>query len=141
MWEEVYREPTDIMERMRLTDGWLYRNRVVADGSLQSAGGYDWDVVITYVPGPLPPPVNVAVPAVTGTGAIGETLTCTMGEWQNDPDDYFYEWLSDGVAVGDEHNTYLVDAADAGKAITCVVTATNASGSTAAPGSNAITIP
>jgi len=50
MWEEVYSEPTDVMERLRVEDGWLYRNRVVVDGSAQSAGGYLWTATLAYVP-------------------------------------------------------------------------------------------
>lgn len=86
------------------------------------------------------PPVNRDVPYVGGAGTVGSTLTCTMGNWDNEPSSYSYEWHTDGVpnsAVGD---TYNVAAGDVGKEISCVVTATNALGSTAAPVSNAVSI-
>ena len=43
--------------------------------------------------------------------------------------------------VGTNANTYTVVAGDAASNMTCVVTATNANGGTAAPASNAIVIP
>ena len=36
------------------------------------------------------PPVNVDVPHVSGTGTVGSTLNCTMGNWQNEPTSYAY---------------------------------------------------
>jgi hypothetical protein len=39
----------------------------------------------------------------------------------------------DGAVVGTDAATHTVTAADAGKAASCIVTATNAHGSTAAP--------
>jgi hypothetical protein len=91
-------------------------------------------------PAATAPPVNRDVPYVSGTGTVGSTLTCTMGNWDNmyaEPHSYAYAWSGSGSASGD---TYVVDAADAGTDITCVVTATNDLGSTAAPPSNAVTI-
>lgn len=91
-------------------------------------------------PAATAPPVNIDVPYVSGTGAVGSTLNCTMGNWDNmsaEPHSYAYAWSGAGTATGD---TYVVGAADTGTDITCVVTATNALGSTAAPPSNAVTI-
>lgn len=84
------------------------------------------------------PPVNVDVPHVQQAGA---TLTCTMGNWQGEPTDYAYAWQADGVANDGTGATYTVKPEDAGKSLACVVTATNAMGSTVAPMSNAIAIP
>ena len=86
-------------------------------------------------------PSNVDVPNLSGNGAVGETLTCTMGNWQGEPTGYAYDWKSDGTAIGGASgNTYVVAADDAGKSITCVVTATNAGGSTEASPSNAVQV-
>jgi hypothetical protein len=82
-------------------------------------------------------PVNTAVPAVT---QAGDTLTCTQGTWSGEPTTYGYQWTVDGAVVGTDSATHTVTAADAGKAATCIVTATNAAGSTAAPPSVALTI-
>jgi hypothetical protein len=88
------------------------------------------------------PPSIVTVPNVSGAAVVGGELICTMGIWHGAPTDYSYEWMSDAgsTALG-SGSTYTVADTDAGHSITCVVTATNAAGSTAAPPSNAIAIP
>jgi len=91
-------------------------------------------------PSALAPPRNLDVPYLGGDGAVGATLTCTMGNWGGQPTDYAYAWKSDGADVAGSGNSYVVAASDAGHSITCVVTATNAAGSTAAPPSNAIAV-
>jgi hypothetical protein len=78
-------------------------------------------------------------PHVDGVGTVGETLTCTMGNWEGEPTDYAYLWESDSEDVGTA-SSYVVAATDAGHSITCTVTATNAWGSTAAPPSNAVEV-
>lgn len=85
------------------------------------------------------PPAVVDVPAVSGTGAPGSTLTCTKGNWTGEPTSYAYAWqdASANLGVGD---TYAVTEADIGRQIVCVVTAGNAFGQIAAPPSNAVTI-
>ena len=91
-------------------------------------------------------PFNEDAPAVLVNGAVvpsaavGDTLTCTMGNWLGIPTGYAYQWKSGGTNVGTNSNTYVAVAGDSGKTITCVVTATNASGSTAAPPSNGVHI-
>jgi len=79
-------------------------------------------------------PTNTTVPAVSQTGT---TLNCTMGTWDGEPTSYAYAWKLDDTAAGSDAATYEVQAGDVGKSATCVVTATNAAGSTAAPPSNA----
>ena len=86
----------------------------------------------------LGPPVNVDVPYVEQRG---ETLNCTMGNWDGEPTAYAYAWHNDGVANGATGADYTILPADAGHTLACVVTATNAMGSTAAPMSNGVTIP
>jgi hypothetical protein len=82
-------------------------------------------------------PVNKDVPMVSGDAVVGGVLHCTMGNWEGVPASYAYAWSGAGGAGAD----YAVSDADAGTSITCVVTATNPLGSTAAPPSNAVTIP
>jgi hypothetical protein len=105
--------------------------------------------IITGDPGTVPPPggsngtggttapVNRDVPHVS---QAGDTLNCTMGNWEGEPTSYGYQWKIDGAVVGTDAATHTVTAADVGKVATCVVTATNAHGSTAAPPSNEVTI-
>jgi len=93
-----------------------------------------------YGPSPVPPS-NTVVPAVTGTAAVGQVLTCTMGTWYGTPDFYAYQWKRDGVNIGTNANTYTTVAGDSGHAVGCVVTATNMWGSGVAPLSNTRAIP
>jgi hypothetical protein len=97
------------------------------------------------LPPPLPvtAPVNVDIPAVMPLQASpGDTLNCTMGNWQGEPDTYTYQWQSDGADTGANAGAdYTIPPTDAGKTITCVVTATNPRGSTQAPPSNPVAIP
>jgi hypothetical protein len=85
-------------------------------------------------------PAVVDTPAVTGTGAVGETLTCTVGNWTGEPTNYAYQWHRNGTAGLMGSDTYVVVEADVGHGIACSVTATNAAGSTIAPLSNAVAI-
>jgi hypothetical protein len=103
---------------------------------LREALGHAYELLSQYVP-----PENEEVPAVTGTGAVGSVLSCTMGTWKymGQSSTYAYAW-SNGAPVGTDAPTYTVDAADTGLSVTCTVTATNTAGSTAAPPSNAVVI-
>jgi hypothetical protein len=82
-------------------------------------------------------PVNVTVPAVT---QAADTLSCTMGTWDGEPTSYAYAWSLDGTSIPGTGATLPVVAADAGSTATCIVTATNAAGSTAAPPSNGVVV-
>jgi hypothetical protein len=83
------------------------------------------------------PPVNLHVPYAAQENGV---VSCTMGEWAGDPSSYAYQWQNDGEEVGDGTNSYAVTAGDVGKTVTCIVTATNAAGSTAAPPSNGVIV-
>ena len=84
------------------------------------------------------PPVNTTAPAVTGTGAVGNTLSVTNGNWTYVPTSYAYQWLRGGANIaGAMAATYVLQAADSGTNVSCRVTATNPAGSTSAT-SNAI---
>jgi hypothetical protein len=85
-----------------------------------------------YPPPTVPsgPPTVVDVPHATGTGAVGATLHCTMGNWTNQPTSYGYQWLRSGAAIaGATTNSYTTVSADNGTNISCNVTATNSFGS------------
>jgi len=84
------------------------------------------------------PPTNTIAPAITpASGTAGSTLfTCDTGTWTGSPTSYAYQWKLDGSNVGTDANTYTPVAAGS---LTCVITATNAGGSTPAT-SNAVTV-
>lgn len=86
---------------------------------------------------PTDPPANTTVPYVTQDG---DTLNCTMGEWTGKPTGYAYQWQIDGADVGTDAADYTATPADVGLTATCVVTASNANGATAAPPSNGVVV-
>jgi len=84
-------------------------------------------------------PQNTSLPQVSGTAKEGETLTASNGTWSNTPTSYAYQWrrcASDGRACGDitgaTKQTYAVVAADVGRTLRIVVTASNADGNASA---------
>ena len=89
--------------------------------------------------GPPAAPVNTVLPNVTGSAVVGNVLSTTNGTWTNSPTSYAYQWKRGATNIGTNANTYTLVNADAGQSITCVVTATNAGGSTPAT-SNAVQI-
>lgn len=97
----------------------------------------------TYDVGPPPPPItdppaNTVVPVVT---QVDPNLVCDTGTWDNSPSSYSYQWAKDGTPiVGPNLSTYPIAFADVGTTITCIVTATNAIGSTESPLSNGVVV-
>lgn len=80
--------------------------------------------------GNVPPPVNTVAPVVTSSGQVFST---TNGTWAGVPTSYTYQWKRGGVDIGGATNAnYTVVAADVAATLTCVVTATNGSGSASA---------
>jgi glucose/arabinose dehydrogenase len=79
---------------------------------------------------PVHPPVNTAPPQIAGPPIPGARLTCVPGTWTG-ASSFAYQWLRDGAdrAAG---VTYRPSVADVGHTLSCVVTASNADGSTQA---------
>jgi hypothetical protein len=79
-------------------------------------------------------PVNTAAPVLSGSAQVGQTLTCSTGAWTGTPTpSYAYQWKRGGANIaGEVGATHVVASADLGQALTCTVTATNASGSASA---------
>jgi 5-hydroxyisourate hydrolase-like protein (transthyretin family) len=85
------------------------------------------------VPAAAGAPHNSTAPALTGTPAVGQGLSCSTGSWTNSPTSYAYSWLRDGTAIsGQAAASYTVQAADQGHSLSCEVTATNGAGSASA---------
>jgi hypothetical protein len=103
----------------------------------------DPDVPVTAPPpeggngGTASAPVNRDVPNVSQAGS---ELFCTMGNWDGEPTSYAYQWKLDDVDIPGDGATLPVVAADVGHSAVCVVTATNAHGSTTAPVSNSVIV-
>jgi len=87
------------------------------------------------------PPINLVPPVVTGTRQQGQTLTCSTGTWTGSPTSFNYLWTRRGAQLQNgPSNTYVPLGTDVGYALTCVVTATNAAGSTTASAGSTGTI-
>lgn len=83
-------------------------------------------------PDPSEPPVNTALPSITGTPTVGQTLTAVDGSWSGGPT-LTRQWRRNGAAIaGATGSTYLLVSADLGASISVTVTATNIAGSTSA---------
>ena len=88
--------------------------------------------------GEVPPteaaPANTAVPVITGTTALGDTLTATAGTWTGTPAPTFaYQWTRNGTNIaGATATTYVITAADQGTNIAVKVTGTNSAGNATA---------
>src|SRR5215475_4985078 len=122
-WTEVFQTEFEVVERTAVEGGWLYRNWVIFGSDSAHP-----QMALVFVPSGTPlAPVVIDVPHVTGVGEVGQTLSCTTGNWENDPNTYAYQWQSDGTnaGTGTDSNEYVIDPSDSSKSITCVVTATN----------------
>jgi subtilase family serine protease len=118
-----------------------------------AVGGYDGPTGIGSPNGagsvapPTAPPANSAVPVITGSPIVGQTLTATTGTWSNSPTSYSYQWqtcnsTSGCTSVGPNPgtSTYQVQSSDVGNTIDVIVTATNSVGSTSAQSSSTSTV-
>ena len=86
------------------------------------------------------PPVNTVLPSISGVAQEGSTVTAGAGTWSGTPTiTYTYQWRRCDSAgnncvdiAGQTATTYTLVAADVGKTLRVVVTATNAGGTASA---------
>jgi hypothetical protein len=88
-------------------------------------------------------PTNYALPVVSGTATVGQTLSCTTGGWSGYPaPTYAYQWVR-GAATnisGATSSTYTLVDADYNNTVKCTVTATNSAGSASATSAATATV-
>lgn len=79
-------------------------------------------------------PYVTAVPAITGTPTVGQTLTCSTGTWSGDATiTYAYQWYANNIAIsGANSSTFVLTSSQLGKRVTARVTASNLSGNASA---------
>jgi hypothetical protein len=82
-------------------------------------------------------PVNTVAPSISGSAAVGSTLTASPGTWSGSPLIYGYQWKQCDSAgssctpiSGATASTYTVVSGDSGQTLAVAVTATNAFGTT-----------
>jgi hypothetical protein len=100
-----------------------YHYRVVATNARGTTYGRDRTFTTTVVP-----PAVSGAPRIAGTPAPAHAVTCETGAWTG-ATSFAYAWLRDGNAIaGAAGSTYTPARGDAGHALQCRVTATNAGG-------------
>ena len=78
-------------------------------------------------------PSNTSLPVISGSAVVGQMLSCSTGAWSFEPTGYTYQWTRDGADIEAATSaTYIVQVADAGHQLACVVTANGAAGSASA---------
>ena len=108
-----------------LSAGTVYHFRIVASSGVASAAGADG----TF---PTPAPLK-ANPSLSGTPAVGNTLTCKPNVTTTAAETVTFQWLSDTVAIpGATTATYLIAATDATHHLSCQVTISGDGASVAA---------
>ncbi len=94
-------------------------------------------------------PVDVTVPAISGTAQQGDTLTATTGTWLNDATSFTYTWedcttlanCSPIPGASSTSGAYTLQASDVGDEVQVQVDAGNAGGEALAPATSAPTTP
>ena len=88
------------------------------------------------------PPRSTVPPVISGNPVIGDMLTCVAGTWAGTPvPTVTRKWTRDTAPIALQDGlTYIVQAADVGKAIACVETGVNSVATVAQP-SNTIQVP
>lgn len=117
-----------------------------ADGSASAQSAQTAAVAAGAAPAA---PKNTALPTISGTARVGQTLTAAEGSWSGNPTAYAYQWQRCDVdvvlcssVVGATAKTYLVRLADLGYRLRVRVTARNDKGSaTANSALTAIVVP
>ena len=114
-------------------------NRAKGGGLVQSQiiAAISHVMALVSKPGVIDVPYVSAAPYPPATTST--VCSCTQGNWDGVPTSYTYQWKRDGTVNLGTAATYTLVAGDIpSHTITCVVTATNAQGSTVAPPSNGI---
>ncbi|GAB6390787.1 MAG: leucine-rich repeat protein [Treponematales bacterium] len=91
-------------------------------GSIESAA-------TSAVAPPVPVPVLGGTVSITGTAAVGETLTAVTSGLTGQAGTLHYQWKAGTGAVGTDQSAYTIALADYGKTITVTVTSSGNSGS------------
>ncbi|HUA44949.1 MAG TPA: S8 family peptidase [Solirubrobacteraceae bacterium] len=113
-------------------------------GESVSGGELDAAAAVALAGGdrPYAAPGNRVRPVVSGSDAVGATLTVSAGSWSRAPTGYAYQWERCWIGLcvpiaGATSASYTVASSDTGASLYAVVTAGNAAGSTQATSTGA----
>jgi hypothetical protein len=116
-------------------------NDVTCEVTISNTAGSKEALSNNVLIGPEVAPAFTTQPGLSGTAAVGSTLSCAEGAAANYPLSTAFAWLRDGTVIpGQAGTTYNVAAEDAGAMVSCRVTMTNGAGSASAS-SNGLAIP
>jgi hypothetical protein len=100
-----------------------------------------WAPAIASVPLVQQGFTNTAKPKLSGTPAVGKTLTCKPGSWSPTPTTTAFKWLRDGKAIKKASKSkYKIVKADARHKLSCQVTVSSAGYPSASATSRAKTV-
>jgi hypothetical protein len=106
------------------------------------ASGYTTRTVTAGPTATVNKTLSTVTPKISGTKAVGRTLTAARGTWKPGTIAYSYRWSRAGVPIsGATGKTYLLTSADAGHGITVSVTGSRKGYTTATRTSSSVTIP
>lgn len=107
--------------------------------SVGAGNAVETATVTTAIVSGFLPPQATAIPAITGTKTVGQTLTSSSGTWPGTSDSYVYQWQKSsdsGVTwtniASATASTYVLVAADAGYQVRSQVSLTTNAGSSSA---------
>jgi hypothetical protein len=131
--------PIDAAGRIVIqTDAAVSPNDSFVGGLRVGAAGLHVSVA---VPPAVVGPVNTVPPSISGGNTAGSVLRLDIGTWIGLAISYGFQWKRGVTNVGNNTNSYVVQAADAGSTITCEVTAVGFLGGSTTVASNGIAIP
>jgi RHS repeat-associated protein len=118
--------------------GWTGFDGQIADVALYDSA-LSGSTIETQYDAARPTPGNTALPTISGTAAVGDTLIASPGTWSGAPTTFAYQWLSCDSSGGSCANisgatgdTYTPVAGDLGTTVQVAVTASNTDASAAA---------
>ena len=120
--------------------GSTLRVQVTAGNDSGSGAVFSTATPIVQAAAPTAPtvtkPLNVILPAISGTATVGSTLTASNGVWNGPPASFAYAWSrcdrggnNCSAISGATAQSYVLQPADAGSTLRVTVTGTNAAGS------------
>jgi len=93
------------------------------------------------------PPVNTVPPSLSISGSSfvfapvsSDAMGCDAGSWDNSPTSFTYQWYANGILLPDQTGGAVGLATHVGDTLHCVVTASNAGGSTSATSNESGTV-
>jgi hypothetical protein len=117
-------------------DGIRYFTAPFADDATANIDGQsnsDAGQIVPIQASVAPVAVNSALPVVSGSFAVGQTVSCSTGTWTNAPTSYAYQWYANGAPLtGETAATHTIGLGETGEQLTCQVTATTAGGTASA---------